>query len=1634
MKQRSIHLLLLFCSTLLTSISQAPASLQAMQRGAVPSTAPVLAVAFGPDSRFLASGDAAGMVRVWSLRNNAEVWSKRGHDGPPITGIAYSLSGTILATVSENSQLKVWNPATGAQGKVRNAHAEGVTALVVSPDGKSIFTGGLDTKIRAWNVATGEMRTFGGNDFDNRGFQDGHTDGVTSLALSPDGSKLISGGLDKRFIIWDVNTGRELANQGGHQAGITSVAYNPSGLLPLAASADSNGAIHLWDMAADTQYPNVVNAEVEDVAAKAVTTLAFSPDGTTLAAGRENKTIALWATQDLLGSREQIVVRTLTGYTSAVTTIAYSRDGKNLAGGSGDGKIIVFDPVTGIPRVTLQGTTTSTVKTTSRNSAGVSTLAAAGESSASTMSANVAAAPDQGQGTNPPILVLSTTSDKFGRYYAEILRAEGLNAFDVKDIETIADLPATLSNYDGVVLGRMVLGADQVTSLTNWVNGGGNLIAMRPDKQLAGLLGLTDAGATLTDGYLLVDTSKAPGAGIVNQTIQFHETADRYMLNGASGVATLYSTASSATTSPAVSLRGVGANGGQAAAFTYDLARSIVYMRQGNPAWAAQERDGFSPIRSDDKYYGAKTGDVKPDWIDLNKVGVPQVDEQQRLLANLILEMNRDKKPLPRFWYLPFGKKAAVILSGDDHAIGGTASRFDQHKAASPSGCNAALWECVRSTSYIYPDSPLTAAQAAAYDAEGFEIGMHPSTNCQDFTPASLNDAFTTQIAGWKSKYGGITAPATNRTHCIAFSDWASTPKVELSNGIRLDTTYYYWPSNFVNNRPGYMTGSATPMRFADLDGTLIDVYQAATQLTDESGQAYPFSINTMLDWAVGVEGYYGVFTVNAHTDNPLSDVSDEVVLSAKNRGIPVVAARQMLTWLDGRNNSSFGSPQWTAIPGGGALGFTVAVGAGSTGIQAMLPTSSAGGLMTGITRDGSPIPYQTQAIKGIDYAFFAADAGSYVATYGVDTTPPAVTSTAPSANATGVNPGTSVKASFSETMDPATISSSTVELRDGANNLVAATVSYDAATRSAILQPSSTLNFLTTYTALVRGGPSDPRVKDMSGNALGSDYTWSFTTKQAPQCPCSVWSSTDTPGNPSVADPNAVELGMKFRSDTDGYITGIRFYKGAGNTGPHIGNLWTTTGQQLATAAFGVETATGWQQVDFASPVPITANTTYVASYHTSSGNYAGDNNFFAAAGVSKEPLTALQDGVEGGNGLYAYGASQFPSNSFRSSNYWVDVVFTTGGAPPPPPPGAPVANNDSFTVDEDQQLTVPARGVLSNDTDSDTDINVLTAAKVSDPVNGAVTLNADGSFTYTPNPNYSGTDSFTYRANDGQSNSNVATVAITINPFNDAPLANDDSYSAYPGQALTVPVPGLLGNDIDLDGNTLSAIKVSDPSQGTVSVNGDGSFTYTPNANATGTDSLTYRTSDGQVESNVATVSIAISTEPPPACPCSIWSESATPAVIEDNDKKSVELGVRFRSNVAGYITGIRFYKGSQNAGPHSGTLWNSSGQQLATATFSNETVSGWQQVTFATPVPITPNTTYVASYHAPVGRYSTSESYFTSAGIDNGPLRALRSGEDGPNGVYIYSNTTTFPTTADKATNYWVDVVFTTGTSGN
>ncbi|MEU8540464.1 DUF4082 domain-containing protein [Streptomyces sp. NPDC048717] len=474
------------------------------------------------------------------------------------------------------------------------------------------------------------------------------------------------------------------------------------------------------------------------------------------------------------------------------------------------------------------------------------------------------------------------------------------------------------------------------------------------------------------------------------------------------------------------------------------------------------------------------------------------------------------------------------------------------------------------------------------------------------------------------------------------------------------------------------------------------------------------------------------------------------------------------------------------------------------------------------------------------------------------------------------------------------------------------------------------------TWTPMTQGSVQlKVRAVDDSVN-IGTETTVPLTVV-AQQCPCTVWPASAAPATPNGADGSSVELGVKIRSSAPGTITGIRFYKSAANTGTHKGSLWSASGQLLATGTFTGETASGWQQMKFATPVPVKADTTYIASYFAPKGGYAYDQGYFTSQSAGLAPLTALKNGTDGGNGVYQYTSSgAFPAQSANGANYWVDAILETGTASTVPPTvtaRTPAANATGVSI------TAPLSAAFSTAVDAGT--LVFTVKDQSGAaVPGKATLSADG-----------------------------RTAAFTL------------SGQLALGAPYTVSVQAA-----DLWGNVMTA-----PSD----------WTFTTSA-----------------------------TPPPTACPCDLWGAEAVPSkAAETNDANSLELGTRFQSAVDGKVTGVTFYKSATNTGTHTGSLWSDTGTLLASGTFTGETATGWQRLTFATPVLVTAQTRYVVSYHAPNGNYASDGGYFGTAFL-NYPLSAPASTSDRPNGLYKYGTASAFPTSSYNATNYWVGPLFTTG----
>ncbi len=488
-----------------------------------------------------------------------------------------------------------------------------------------------------------------------------------------------------------------------------------------------------------------------------------------------------------------------------------------------------------------------------------------------------------------------------------------------------------------------------------------------------------------------------------------------------------------------------------------------------------------------------------------------------------------------------------------------------------------------------------------------------------------------------------------------------------------------------------------------------------------------------------------------------------------------------------------------------------------------------------------------------------------------------------------------------------------------------------------------------------------------------------------APQtCPCTIFGQ-NAPTAVDSGDGNAVELGIKFRADADGNILGVRFYKSAGNTGTHIGHVWTSGGQLLGTATFSGETSSGWQHVNFSSPIPAAANTTYIASYYAPAGHYSADVRYLLQSGHDNPPLHALADGVDGVNGEFVYAADGgFPSSGSNATNYWVDVIYASSNT---------YSISGTISGPGGDGATVTLTGPESLSTLSDPSGNF----SFSGVVNGTYTVAVSNpGVAFAPN-------SQSVNVNFG-SVSGVNFVATVANP-----LTISGTISGGTGATVTLAGRAYLTTTTDASGNYSFSGLLS------------GSYTVTPSA-------PTYIFNPSTQAVTLSGSSAANVNFTQQVCSCiSIWQSTDVPADIDPGDATAVEVGVRFTADSPATLTGLRFYKAVTNTGTHVGHLWSSSGQLLGTATFPSETESGWQQGYFSSPVQIEAGTVYIASYFAPNGHYSATSNYFAGTGVDRPPLHALADGVSGPNGIYIYSPTGGFPTSSYNSTNYWVDVLY-------
>jgi hypothetical protein len=708
--------------------------------------------------------------------------------------------------------------------------------------------------------------------------------------------------------------------------------------------------------------------------------------------------------------------------------------------------------------------------------------------------------------------------------------------------------------------------------------------------------------------------------------------------------------------------------------------------------------------------------------------------------------------------------------------------------------------------------------------------------------------------------------------------------------------------------------------------------------------------------------------------------------------------------------------------PGGTQI--TATIGYDATTMAATLTPTSALALGTTYTVTVST------AVTALDGTHPAAAISWTFTTAASAPTAPTVTSLDPAASSTGVALDTSVAATYDRALDPSTVTGASVLLRDSLSATVAATVSYDAGTKTIRLTPLANLAAGKVYT-----GQLTTAIRASDGTPMAAAVSWSFTTAD---CPCSLMGSTvPTSTNNDVRDgrggtgPWTYEMGTKVTPTTTTSLVAVRYYKDPGETGTHVGRVWNASGTQLAQVTYDNESSSGWQRQALTSAVTLTAGQTYTIS--------VGLNTKYVltASGLATPMTAGPWSSVSGSNGVYNATAGSFPTSSWNNSNYFVDGVVKAPGTNRTPQVTARTPVSGATNVDQATTVTATFSTAMDAATISGSTVKLASAGGTAVPA--TVSYNSSTrTVSLTPSSLLSPSTSYTATLTTGLRSDDETPLPAAVSwSFSTTSNARPTVSSTLPlasatGVGTTQPVKATFSVDLNPTSVTGTTFTLTGPGGSAVSASvsydaATKTATLTPTGPLAGTTSYTATLTTGITGSNGQTM-LAPSTWSftTSACPCTTMA-ALTPAVtnLDVRDGRggsgpwTYELGTKIQVVSAASLSAIRFYKDPGETGTHVGTLWDASGGVVATVTFTGETASGWQQQALSSPVALNPNATYVVS----VG-FNTKFT-MTSQGLANilssGPLQTIA----GANGVYGNA-AGTFPTGSYANSNYFVDAV--------
>ncbi|MEJ1241939.1 hypothetical protein WBG78_27585 [Chryseolinea sp. T2] len=564
-------------------------------------------------------------------------------------------------------------------------------------------------------------------------------------------------------------------------------------------------------------------------------------------------------------------------------------------------------------------------------------------------------------------ILLLTSSKHFGSFAGEILKTEGFNHYSKDSIGSPALTSDTLNTFDIVVMTMTDVTDHQVKLLTNYVEGGGSLIAFRPDKKLYALFGIKDSQDTTHFHYVKINDDNGLGRGLIHEKLIFHGEFDSYDVDGGSSIATFLDKDGTGSR-PAVVSNHLGK--GRTLAFAYNLPESIVYMRQGNPKSAGLERDGILGIRAMDLFTHG--------FVDTTQNLLNPADEQMRLLSHGLEQMSG--KPLPRIWYFPDSLKCVVTLNND-----GEDSKEEeflkQFNDVAQHGGSMTLY--VKEPQFISP------SRISSWMKDGFEISGHPDDTRQAVKPDwKTMDSVYTVLKSRLQKMYGIPTMKTITNHWFVWvgndahgtPNFAAQAKLESQHGVQLDCNYAHYDNgsdqgHFLGKmgvEQGNYTGTGLTMKFANGDGKVLDIYQQLNNVYDQQymehkdQDGYFGAFRGLMDRSLNNE-VYSCISVRAHNNEyffseiPLMKMIDY----AKSKGVPVWTELKWLEFLQTKDATTFDDIHW-AEP---ELTFTVhSPLAFGRELSCLIPSAYNDLKATSVLRDGHSVPLDIVSIKGFEY------------------------------------------------------------------------------------------------------------------------------------------------------------------------------------------------------------------------------------------------------------------------------------------------------------------------------------------------------------------------------------------------------------------------------------------------------------------------------------------------------------------------------------------------------------------------------------------------------------------------------------------------------------------------------------------